>query len=78
MRVSAPETDDYAYFHFFDNHQEALAFKEKAPYATIGIGLFSLILGQPTWVRVKTYNQIEIEYDNAELYNPFKQLLRNK
>ncbi len=78
VRVNAPDSDDYAYFHFFDSHEEALAYFEEAPYATIGVGLFSLIWGQPTLLRNKTYNQIAIEYDNAELYKPFQKLLREK
>jgi hypothetical protein len=78
VRINDPNSDDYAYFHFFDSHEEALAYFEEAPYATIGVGLFSLIWGQPTWLRNKTYNQITIEYDNAELYKPFQKLLREK
>lgn len=78
VRIDDPDSDDYAYFHFFDTHEEALAYFEEAPYAAIGVWLFSLIWGEPTLLRNKTYNQITIEYDNAELYKPFQKLIREK
>ncbi len=78
LEITRSDSDGEMYMHFFDTHEDAVAYLDEAPYATIGIGLFSLIWGQPTWVRFKTYNQISIEYDDAELYKPFQKLLREK
>ena len=78
VQVTSADGEDNIYIHFFDTHEEALAYVEETPYASIGIGLFSLIFGDPTWVTFKTYNQIAIDYTDAELYKPFQQLLREK
>ena len=78
IKVTHDDLDGEMYLHFFNSHEEAVAYIDEAPYATIGIGLFSLIWGQPTWVEFETYNQISIEYSNAKLYKPFKQLIKDK
>ena len=78
LKITRSDLDGEMYVHFFDTHEDAVAYLDEAPYATIGIGLFSLIWGQPTWVRFKTYNQISLEYPKAEFYKPFRQLIRDK
>ena len=78
IKVTHPDLDGEMYIHFFDTHEDAVAYLDEAPYATLGIGLFSLIWGQPTWMRFKTYNQISLEYPKAKFYKPFRQLIRDK
>ena len=78
IKITHRDLDGEMYVHFFDTHEAAVAYLDEAPYASIGIGLFSLIWGEPAWVSFKTYNQTSIEYDNAEFYKPFKQLIRSK
>ena len=78
VEITDYETDKTAYFHFHDTHEDAVAYFDEAPYASIGVWLFSLIWGEPTWLRCKAYNQISIEYTSAKLYRPFKKLIREK
>ena len=78
IEITHPDLDGEMYIHFFDTHEDAVAYLDEAPYASIGIGLFSLIWGQPTWVRFKTFNQVSLEYDNRNFYKPFQKLLREK
>ena len=32
-------------------------------------------MGEPSWLNTKSYNNIEIEYDQNELYVPFESLI---
>ena len=75
VRVDNVENDDYMYFHFFETHEEALAYHNETRYASVGIFLFSIIYGKPTWATFKVYNNIEIEYDHSYMYKPFRKLL---
>ena len=38
--------------------------------------LFSAIYGDPTWLETECYRNIEIEYDDDDLYVPFEELIR--
>ena len=66
----------YIFFYFFDTHEQANAYAKTREYNVL-IWLFSAIYGDPSWLTTKVYNQIEIEYDQAYLYEPFEKLLQS-
>ncbi len=74
VKASDTATQDYIFFYFFETHEEAVAYSKDRQYNVL-IWLFSVIYGDPSWLTTKVYNNIEIEYDNAALYKPFKELL---
>lgn len=69
------ENGDYIFFHFFDTAKNAEAYAEKREYNLL-LWLFSAIYGEPHWLKTKTYGNIEIEYADKELYEPFKELIK--
>jgi len=68
------ENGDYIYFHFFASHEQAVEYYDERKYNVL-IWMFSVIFGEPSWLTVKVYNNIEIEFDKSYLYKPFKTLL---
>lgn len=77
VKATDADTQNSIYFHFFETHNEAVAYSETRQYNPL-IWLFSVIYGNPSWMTTKVYNEIEIEYDDGELYKPFKALLEEK
>ena len=75
VKATDIETDEYIFFYFFETHEEAVAYGETRQYNVL-IWLFSVIYGDPSWQTTKVYNNIEIEYDKAYLYEPFQELIR--
>lgn len=74
VKATDLETDDYIFFYFFETHEEAVAYSEERQYNVL-IWLFSVIYGDPSWLTTKVYNNIELEYDNGSLYEPFQDLI---
>ncbi len=69
------ENGDYIFFHFFDSVENAEAYADTRQYNVV-IWLFSVIYGDPSWLTTETYGNIEIEYDNKDLYEPFEELIK--
>ena len=74
VKASNTATQEYIFFHFFETHEEAVAYSKEREYNVL-IWLLSVLYGDPSWLTTKVYNNIEIEYDNSSLYEPFKELL---
>ena len=60
--------------HFFEANDEAESYVDEKERNVILL-IFSCAMFEPTWLTTKTYNNIEIEYDENYLYKPFKTLL---
>ncbi len=69
------ENGDYIFFHFFDSVENAEAYADTREY-NVFVWLFSAIYGDPSWLNIETYGNIEIEYDNKDLYEPFEELIK--
>lgn len=74
IKCTAPNSDDYIFFHFYKTNESAEAYISEGEW-NILLYLYSAILGEPTWITTKTYNNIAIEYNQSYLYKPFKKLL---
>ena len=74
VRCTAPDSEDYIFFHIFETNEEAISYADERK-GNILIYLFSWIYGDASWLKTKSYNNIEIEYDQNELYEPFKSLM---
>ncbi len=66
---------DAVYFHFFSTEEEAKAYDDEREY-NILIYLFSVIYGDPQWLYTETCGNIEYEYTNEDLLEPFEKLIR--
>lgn len=69
------ENGDYIFFHFFDSAEDAEAYADTREYNVL-VWLFSAIYGDLSWLSTETYGNIEIEYDNKDLYEPFEELIK--
>ncbi len=63
------------FFEFYETSEEAEKIANERQYNVL-IWLFSVIYGEPTWVHTTTYRNIEIEYTDKELYEPFANLIK--
>lgn len=68
------EDGDYIYFTFFANEEDAKACEEEQDHPGV-IFLFSVIFGDPSWIRMETYGCIVVSYRDPEFFEPFEQLL---
>lgn len=74
--VTIEESDgDSIRFHFYKTAEAAEAYASQRQWNGL-LWLFSVIYSDPTWLKTETYQNIEIEYDDADLYKPFKQLVK--
>ena len=69
------EDGDSIRFHFHETSEEAEAEAEERRWNSV-LWLFSVIYGDPTWLKTECYQNIEIEYDDDALYEPFKELVK--
>lgn len=76
LRADHPD-GDYIYFTFFDTAEAAREY-EKEQDKPIIIGLFSVIFGEPKWVRMEAYGTIVVQYSNSKYFSPFENLLKGK
>ena len=67
----------YIYFEFFETEEEAKACEKEYDHPIMK-GLFSIIYGEPAWVRMETYGCIVVEYWIPEHMAPFELLLKGK
>ncbi len=75
VKVWLDDEYDYVYFYFFENADAAEAYAEIRQYNVL-IFLFSVIYGDPSWLHTKTYGNIEYEYENPKLMEPFNALIK--
>lgn len=68
---------DYIYFTFFETAEEAREY-EKEQDKPIIIGLFSVIFGEPKWVRMEAYGTVVVQYSNSKYFLPFENLLKGE
>lgn len=68
------EDGDSIEFHFHETAEKAQAEAKERQWNVL-LWLFSVIYSDPTWLETETYQNIEIEYDDDDLYKPFKQLV---
>ena len=68
---------DYIYFTIFESESAAEVYKD-AFYHPGMLGLFSVIFGDPSWVRFQVHGNMVIQYENAEFYDIFENLLKSK
>lgn len=74
VQAEDPQTGDSIRFHVFETEDEAEAYAKENQW-NWALWLYSAASFQPTWLTTKTYGCIEIEYDNADLYKPFRELV---
>ncbi len=74
VKVWDEDEYDYAYFHFFDSPETAQACDAEAEWNAV-LYLFSVIYGDPSWLYTETCGNIEYEYCNKALIEPFKDLI---
>ncbi len=74
VKVWADDEYDYAFFYFFDSAEDAEAWDDEREYNVL-IYLFSVIYGDPHWLFTETYGNIEYEYCNDDLMQPFYRLI---
>lgn len=67
----------YIYFSFFETEEEAKAYEKEYDHPIMK-GLFSIIYGDPMWVRMETYGCIVVEYWIPEHFAPFEALIKGK
>ncbi len=63
------------YIEFYKTAEEAESRASQRQYNAL-IWLFSVIYGDPTWVHTTTYRNIELEYTDKALYEPFAKLIK--
>lgn len=62
-------------FHFCKTAADAESFAKERQWNGV-LWFLSLVMGKSSWLTTTTYGNIEIEYDNPKLYEPFAQLIR--
>ena len=73
--VQADHPDgDYIYFVIFENEEAAKAYKKEFYHPGM-LSLFSAIFGEPSWPRWEVYSCIVVQYDDSQLYIPFRNLI---
>ena len=74
VKCTAPDSNDYIFFNFFETNEEAVSYEEEREWNLL-LYFTSCFMGEPSWLITKTYNNIEIEYDQKYLYKPFEELI---
>lgn len=64
---------DFIYFTFFETEQAANAYKEQT-YHPAMIGLFSIIFGDPTWLRFEVIGCIVVEYEDSDYFKILEEI----
>lgn len=75
VKAENRETGEYIFFHFFDTEEAAQAYAKDHQWNAV-IWLYSAACGDPTWLNVKTYGNLEYEYADSALLRPFRELTR--
>ena len=69
------EDGDSIRFHFYETDDEAEAYAEERQW-NWALWMFSVIYSDPTWLETETHYNIEIEYDDDALIEPFRKLVK--
>ena len=69
------EDGDSIRFHFYETDEEAEAEAEERQW-NWALWMFSVIYSDPTWLETETHYNIEIEYDDDALIEPFRKLVK--
>lgn len=75
IKATHPDSGDYIMFHFFGSPEAAESYADTRQW-NWATWLYTLACFQPTWLTTETYNNIEIEYSDGDLYKPFQTLLK--
>lgn len=75
IQATHPDSGSYIMFYIFDSPDAAESYADTRQWNVV-LWLYSLASGHPTWLTTETYGNIEIEYDDGELYKPFQTLLK--
>lgn len=62
-------------FHFYETEEEAEAYAEERQW-NWALWLYSAAMMEPTWLETETHYNIEIEYDDDDLIEPFRKLVK--
>lgn len=74
--VTIEESDgDSIRFYFYETAEEAQASSQERQWNGL-LWLFTVIYSDPTWLETETYQNIAIEYDDDDLYKPFRNLIQ--
>ena len=68
---------DYIYFTIYETVEAAQNYKD-AYYHPVMLGFFSVIFGEPGWLRCHVHGDMVIEYIKANVYDIFENLLKTK
>lgn len=71
------EGDSHISFCFFEARAEAESYAKERKWNVV-LWLYSAAMFHPTWLTTETYGNIEIEYDDQDLYKPFTTLVKQK
>ena len=74
VKCTALDSDDYIFFYIFETNEEAESYAKEREWNLL-LYFASCFMGEPSWLTTKSYNNIEIEYDQNELYVPFESLI---
>lgn len=73
VKAEDKESGEYIFFHFFDSEEAAETYAKDHQW-NAAIWLYSAACGKPTWLTVKTYGNVEYEYADSSLIQPFRAL----
>lgn len=65
----------YIYFSIYESEAAAKAAKDELYHPGM-TAFFSMIFGDPSWLRWEVHGNIIVEYDQAEFYDVFEMLLK--
>lgn len=74
VNITVEDYDSTASFKFYETDEEAQVEADKRQWNVI-LWLYTSALFQPKWLHTKSYRNIEIEYDDSDLYKPFRDLI---
>ena len=70
-------SEDSLYFYVYDTAEQAQT-KQEGTDGNMLVWLFSVVLGDGGWITAKSYNNIEYDYYNEDLAQPFEELIQAK
>lgn len=72
--VKAWDGEQEIYFHFFDTAEAAEQYAQSNKWNVI-LWLYSVAIAQPYWPNVKAYGNVEYEYADKGILEPFRELI---
>ena len=71
--VAETEAGEAIYFTFYDSADKAEQHVKDSRWNGL-LWAYSLVSGDPTWVYTEAYDTVAIQYENKDLYAPFRDL----